>query len=137
MRRFLREIRHGAQESICDCAFQYRTLCLRYRSDMPEKEVIQSILRNCNPRLTSLLRGMVKSGVELVRIGIQIERDFEESKKYWSSINSESQKKEQQHVQGQSSRSSVASTNTIQSETLVTQPRKKDMMFTLPVLLRG
>lgn len=48
---------------------------------MSEKDIVLAILRNCNPRLGSLLRGTVTNVGELVRIGTQIERDFDEAKK--------------------------------------------------------
>ncbi len=48
---------------------------------MTEKEIVQAILRNSKPRLTSLIRGTVKDVGDLVRIGTQIERDFDESKR--------------------------------------------------------
>lgn len=60
---------------------------------MSEQEVVQAILRNCNPRLASLLCGTIKDIGELVRIGTQIERDFDESKRYWSQANVEEQRK--------------------------------------------
>ncbi len=68
------ERKQGAKESIRDFAFHYRALCLRWRKEMSEKEVVQAILRNCNPRQASLLRGAIKDVGELVRIGTQIER---------------------------------------------------------------
>lgn len=80
--RKLMERRQGAIESFRDFAFHYRALCLRWKKDMLEREVVQAILRNCNPRLASLLRGNIKDVGELVKVGTQIERDFLESKKY-------------------------------------------------------
>lgn len=53
--RKLMERRQGARESFRDFAFHYRALCLRWKKGMSEREVVQYILRNCNPRLTSLL----------------------------------------------------------------------------------
>ncbi|XP_057205890.1 uncharacterized protein LOC130564036 [Triplophysa rosa] len=97
--RKLMERKQGAKESFRDFAFQYRALCLRWKKDMSEKEMIQSILRNCNPRLASLLRGTAKDVGELVRIGTQIERDFDESRKYWSQVNGEEQKRKTSSVQ--------------------------------------
>lgn len=62
---------------------------------MSERDIVQSILRNCNPRLASLLRGAVKDAAELLRTGAQIRRDFEESKRYWSQDNTDQNKKVQ------------------------------------------
>ncbi len=91
--RKLAERKQGPKESMRDFAYHYRALCLRWKKDMTEKELIQAILRNCNPRLASLLRGTVKDVGELVRLGTQIEKDFDESKRYWSQVNTEEQKK--------------------------------------------
>lgn len=97
--RKLLERKQGAEESLRDFSFQYCALCLRWKKDMSEREMVQAILRNCNPRLASLLRGAVKDVGELVRIGTQIERDFDESKRYWSQVNGEEQKKKMAPVQ--------------------------------------
>lgn len=66
--RSLLEGKQGAQESIRDFAFHYRALCLRWKRDKKEKEILQFILRNCNPCLASLLQGTVQNVGELVRI---------------------------------------------------------------------
>ncbi|XP_067301623.1 uncharacterized protein [Pseudorasbora parva] len=113
--RKLLERKQGAKESIRDFAFQYRALCLRWKSEMPEKEVVQAILRNCNPRLASLLRGTVKEVGELVRIGTQIERDFDESKRYWSLVNVEEQRKKPQSSQDLQRKPPHANTRVVQS----------------------
>ncbi|KAI4877208.1 hypothetical protein NFI96_028664, partial [Prochilodus magdalenae] len=85
MRQRLKEDcgREGKSESIRDFAFQYRALCLRWKKDITEKELLQAVLRNCNPRLASLLRGTVSTIDELVRVGSLIERDLAEAKSYW------------------------------------------------------
>ncbi len=78
--RKLFERKQAAKESIRDFAFQCRALCIKWKREMTEKEIVQPILRNSKPRLTCLLRGTVKDVGDLVRIGTQIERDFDESK---------------------------------------------------------
>lgn len=69
---------------------------MKWKSEMSERDIVQAILRNCNPRLASLFRGTVKDAGELIRIGTQIGRDFEESKRYWSQVNTADQKKKVQ-----------------------------------------
>ncbi|XP_056107831.1 uncharacterized protein LOC130085872 [Rhinichthys klamathensis goyatoka] len=95
MRR-LQERKQGVKECFRDFAYRSRALCMKWKSGMSERDIVQAVLRNCNPRLASLLRGTVKDVAELVRIGTQIERDFEESKRYWSQVNTADQKKKVQ-----------------------------------------
>ncbi len=133
--RKLLERKQGQKESIRDFAFQYRALCLRWKSEKPEKEVVQAILRNCNPRLASLLRGTVKEVGELVRIGTQIERDFDESKRYWSQVNIEEQKKKSQHCQDSQRKPPHANTRIVQSHNNLVQSDLKTV--TIPIILQG
>ncbi len=82
---------------------------------MPEREIVLAILRNCNPRLASLLRGTVREVDDLVRIGTQIERDFDESRRYWSQISVETQKRKANSSREAVPKSSPANTRVIQS----------------------
>lgn len=113
--RKLMERRQGARESFRDFAFHYRALCLRWKKGMSEREVVQSILRNCNPRLASLLRGNIKDVGELVRVGTQIERDFGESKKYWSQVNVDEQKKKNFSAHEAHRKPATANTRVVQT----------------------
>lgn len=133
--RRLLERKQGAQEGIRDFAFHYRALCLKWKKDMSEKEILQSILRNCNPRLASLLRGTVRDVGELVRIGTQIEKDLEESKKYWNNVNSEAQRKKSQLNRETVPKLPHANTRVMQSTQ--STPRQDPNMITLPILLRN
>lgn len=83
--------RQQSKESIRDFAYQYRALCIRSKPDMSEIEVVNAILRNCNPRLASLLRSSAKTVDELVRLGTQIEKDWMGAKSHWNMVNAENQ----------------------------------------------
>ncbi len=83
--------RQQNKESIRDFAYHYRALCMRNKPDMSEEEVVHAILRNCNPRLASLLRSSAKNVDELVRLGTQIEKDWMGAKHHWSLVNTEEQ----------------------------------------------
>ncbi len=131
--RRLLERKQGIKESIRDFAYHYRALCLRRNKDMSEREIVHAILRNCNPRLASLLRGTVRVVDDLVRFGTQIEKDFEESRRYWSQVNSETQQRRANVSREVVPRSSLANTRTMQSTKSVVQPE----MITLPIILRG
>ncbi|KAL0148878.1 hypothetical protein M9458_055887 [Cirrhinus mrigala] len=83
--------RQQNKESIRDFAYHYRALCMRNKPDMTEEEIVHAILRNCNPRLASLLRSSAKTVDELVCLGTQIEKDWMGAKNHWSVVNSEEQ----------------------------------------------
>lgn len=83
--------RQQNKESIRDFAYHYRALCMRNNPKMNETDIVNAILRNCNPRLASLLRSSAKTVDELVRLGTQIEKDWMGAKNHWSLVNSEEQ----------------------------------------------
>ena len=80
---------NGIKESIREFAFRYRALCLRLKPIMSEKDIIHAILRNCKPRIASVLRGTVYTVDELVRLGTLVERDLAEEKVYWKQVQQE------------------------------------------------
>lgn len=100
----LADYKQKVNESIRDYAFNYRAMSLKINPAMSESELVQATLRNCNPRLASLLRGTVKSIDDLVRLGTQIEKDWSESRKRWSQGKEEDQKKKSSAVKGQPNR---------------------------------
>ncbi|XP_073808802.1 adenosylhomocysteinase isoform X1 [Danio rerio] len=100
----LADYKQRVNESIRDYAFNYRAMSLKINPAMSEFELVQATLRNCNPRLASLLRGTVKSIDDLVRLGTQIEKDWSESRKRWSQGKEEDQKKKSSAVKGQPNR---------------------------------
>ncbi len=75
----IRERKQAVDENIHSFVYQYRALCLRLKPAMTEREILQAILRNCNPRIASILRGTV-STIELVRVGTLVERDLNEER---------------------------------------------------------
>lgn len=88
----LANYRQRVNESVRDFAFNYKAMSLKTNPLMPEAELVQATLKNCNPWLASLLRGMVKTIDDLVRLGTQIERDWTENKRRWSQEKGEAQK---------------------------------------------
>lgn len=100
----LASYRQTVNESIRDFAFNYRAMSLKINPKMSENELVQATLRNCNPRLASLLRGTAKTIDDLVRLGTQIEKDWAESKKRWNQGKDEEQKKKASGGKGQPNR---------------------------------
>ncbi len=88
----LASYRQRVNECVRDFAFNYRAMSVKINPLLSDAELVQATLRNCNPRLASLLRGTVKTIDELVRLGTQIEKDWAESKKRWSQEKGEERK---------------------------------------------
>ncbi len=76
----------GENEPIRDFAFCYRALCKRWKSNLTESEIVKMILKNIKPHLASKLRSRVFTVEELVKLGHQLEKDYEQQKRYESSL---------------------------------------------------
>lgn len=72
----------GEKESIRDFAFTYRALCRRWNSTLTDSELVKMILKNVKPFLASQLRSRVNTVDELVKLGQQLEKDFEHQQHY-------------------------------------------------------
>lgn len=102
---------------------------------MTEKEMIQAILRNCNPRLVSLLRGNLQSVHELVRVGTQAERDISESKKYWNMMNVDEQRKKNVMSQESQRKSTPSYTRVVQN--IIENLQHNSRNLTIPLNIQG
>ncbi|XP_073724302.1 uncharacterized protein [Misgurnus anguillicaudatus] len=72
----------GDTETIRDFSFSYRALCKRWKADLTEGEIVKMILKNIKPYLASQLRSRVTTVEELVKLGHQLEKDFEQQLRY-------------------------------------------------------
>ncbi len=68
----------GEKESIRDFAFTYRALCKRWKPMLTDPEMVKLILKNIKPHLASQLRSRVNTVEELVKLGQQLEKDYEQ-----------------------------------------------------------
>lgn len=82
----LRTMTQAPSQCLRDFSYDYQALCLKWRPEMPEEEIVRRILNACNPRLASGLRGIVRTVEQLVKVGSLIERDWSNSKGYWSRV---------------------------------------------------
>ncbi len=130
--RRIRERKQRVDESIRMFAYQYRALCLRLKPSMTEREILQATLRNCNPRIASILRGTVTTVDDLVRIGTLIERDISEERAFWRQIHQEQNSKPSETgklTKGRQSNPHIAVCSENSGKPLMT--------LTLPITIRG
>ncbi len=76
----------GENEPIRDFAFCYRALCKRWKSNLTESEIVKMILKIIKAHLASQLRSRVFTVDVLVKLGHQIEKDYEQQQRYESSL---------------------------------------------------
>ncbi len=130
--RRIRERKQRVDESIRTFAYQYRALCLRLKPSMIEREILQATLRNCNPRIASILRGTVTTVDDLVRVGTLIERDLSEERAFWRQRHHEQNSKPSEtskFTKGRQSNPHIAVCSENSGKPLTT--------LTLPITIRG
>ncbi|RXN08546.1 activity-regulated cytoskeleton-associated -like protein [Labeo rohita] len=72
----------GDRECVKDFAFTYRALCKRWKPSLTDSELVKMILKNIKPYLASQLRRRVNTVDELVKLGQQLEKDYEQQQQY-------------------------------------------------------
>ncbi|KAK7895603.1 hypothetical protein WMY93_020928 [Mugilogobius chulae] len=112
-----------------DFAYDHRALCLKWRPDMKEGEIVHRILSACNPRLASGLRGTVTTVEQLVKVGSLIEKDWSNTKDYWSRV-------QQSHPPKRGGKKSDHSSNKSPGADLASAVGEPSLLV-VPIRLRG
>ncbi|RXN06555.1 Transposon Ty3-G Gag-Pol poly [Labeo rohita] len=126
----LRTLVQQPRQCLRDFAYDYRALCLKWKPEISEEELVNRILNNINPRVAGCLRGTVNTVEQLVKVGSLVEKDCMGAKDYWQKVSTQGSKEK--------TKKSAERTNTknLAGVTLA-QPHSVTSLLIVPVRVNG
>jgi len=127
----LRSLVQLPRQRLRDFAYDYRALCLKWKPDMAEEEMVSRILNNTNPRVAGCLRGTVKTVEQLVKVGSMVEKDCMGVKDYWQKVDCQNGKeKANKRPSERNNSKSLAGLS-------IAQPHPISSLLVVPVTIKG
>ncbi len=130
----LRAMVQKPEQCLRDFAYDYRALCLKWKPDMPEDEMVRRILNNINPKVAGCLRGTVTTVAQLVKVGSMVERDCSGAKEYWQKVHAHMDKAGRRGADKKRSQRTIAELNVVQRRE---KERKEHNLLLVPITIRG
>ncbi|RXN04493.1 Transposon Ty3-G Gag-Pol poly [Labeo rohita] len=126
----LRTLVQQPRQCLRDFAYDYRALCLKWKPEISEEDLVNRILNNINPRVAGCLRGTVNTVEQLVKVGSLVEKDCMGVKDYWQKVSTQGSKEK--------AKKSAERTNTknLAGVTLA-QPHSVTSLLIVPVRVNG
>ncbi|RXN17379.1 Retrovirus-related Pol poly from transposon [Labeo rohita] len=127
----LRSLVQQPRQRLRDFAYDYRALCLKWKRDMSEDEMVSRILNNINPRVAGCLRGTVRTVEQLVKVGSKVEKDCMGAKDYWQKVGGQNNKEKA------NKRSTERPTSRDLAGLSIAQPQPLNSLLLVPITVKG
>ncbi|KAL0159071.1 hypothetical protein M9458_047147, partial [Cirrhinus mrigala] len=121
----------AAYDSGASGAYDYRALCLKWKPDMSEDEMVSRILNNINPRVAGCLRGTVRTVEQLVKVGSKVEKDCMGAKDYWQKVGGQNNKEKA------NKRSTERPASRDLAGLSIAQPQPLNSLLLVPITVKG
>ncbi|KAL0173119.1 hypothetical protein M9458_033430, partial [Cirrhinus mrigala] len=127
----LRSLVQQPRQCLRDFAYDYRALCLKWKPDMSEDEMVSRILNNINPRVAGCLRGTVRTVEQLVKVGSKVEKDCMGAKDYWQKVGGQNNKEKA------NKRSTERPISRDLAGLSIAQPQPLNSLLLVPITVKG